>query len=105
MVPEERCESMKTVRILFCTSVLAVAGAIFTFAPAAAQSSICPPAQQCANSPRVPFPVISPVQGLNTLAQRLGQRRAQPQQPLAPVPWNYAPIATPPQNLPPELQR
>jgi hypothetical protein len=105
MDPEERCESMKAVRIFLCTSAVAVAGAIFTFAPAAAQSSICPPAQQCPNGPRVPFPVISPVQGLNTLAQRLGQRRDQPQQPLAPVPWNYAPIATPPQNLPPELQR
>ena len=105
MGPEERCESMKAVRIFLCISAVAVAGAIFAIAPAAAQSSICPPAQQCPNGPRVPFPVISPVQGLNTLAQRLGQRRDQPQQPLAPVPWNYAPIATPPQNLPPELQR
>lgn len=96
---------MKVVRTLLCTSVLAVAGAIFACAPAAAQGSICPPAQQCPNGPRVPFPVISPVQGLNTLTQRLGQRRENPQQPLAPVPWNYAPVATPPQNLPPELQR
>jgi len=82
-----------------------LAGAAFLAAPAAAQSSICPPAQQCPNGPRVPFPVISPVQGLNTLTQRLQQRHEQPQQPLAPVPWNYAPVATPPQNLPPELQR
>jgi hypothetical protein len=96
---------MKAVRILLCTLAVAAAGAIFAVTPAAAQGSICPPAQQCPNGPRVPFPVISPVQGLNTLAQRLGQRRDQPQQPLAPVPWNYAPVATPPQNLPPELQR
>jgi hypothetical protein len=82
-----------------------LAAAAFLAAPAVAQSSICPPAQQCANGPRVPFPVISPVQGLNTLTQRLQQRHEQPQQPLAPVPWNYAPVATPPQNLPPELQR
>ena len=95
---------MKAVRILLCTSALAVAGAIFTAAPAAAQSSICPPAQQCANSPRVPFPVISPAQGLNALTQRLQQQREQPQQPPPAVPWNYAPVATPPQNLPPELQ-
>ena len=94
---------MKLVRILFCTSALAVAGAIF--ASVAAAQTVCPPAQQCANGPRVPFPVISPVQGLNSLTQRLQQRREQPQQPLAPVPWNYAPVATPPQNLPPELQQ
>ena len=105
MGPEERCESMKVVRTLLCASVLAVAGAISAIAQAAAQSSICPPAQQCANGPRVPFPVISPVQGLNTLTQRLGQRRDQPNQPLPPVPWNYAPVATPPPYLPPELRR
>lgn len=95
---------MKPVRILLCTSVLALAGAIFAVAPAAAQSSICPPAQQCANGPRVPFPVISPVQGLNGLTQKLQLRRDQPQQPLPPVPWNYAPVATPPPYLPPELR-
>jgi hypothetical protein len=95
---------MKVVRILLCTSALALAGAIFMAAPAAAQG-ICPPAQQCANGPRVPFPVISPVQGLNTLTERLGQRREQPYQPLPPVPWNYAPVATPPPYLPPELRR
>jgi hypothetical protein len=95
---------MKTVRILLCTAALAVAGAIFATAPATAQG-VCPPAQQCANGPRVPFPIISPVQGLNTLTQRLGQRREQPYQPLPPVPWNYAPVATPPPYLPPELRR
>ena len=94
---------MKAVRILLCTSALALAGAIFAAAPAAAQTA-CPPAQPCANGPRVPFPVISPVQSLNNLTQKLQQRRDQPQQPLAPVPWNYAPVATPPQNLPPELR-
>jgi len=86
-----------------CTSVLLVAGAAFAAVPAAAQG-VCPPAQQCASGPRVPFPVISPVQGLNTLTQRLGQRREQPNQPLPPVPWNYAPVATPPPYLPPELR-
>jgi hypothetical protein len=94
---------MKPVRILMCTSVLLVAGAAFAAVPAAAQG-VCPPAQQCASGPRVPFPVISPVQGLNTLTQRLGQRREQPNQPLPPVPWNYAPVATPPPYLPPELR-
>jgi hypothetical protein len=84
-------------------AALILAGAAFLAAPAAAQG-VCPPAQQCANGPRVPFPVISPVQGLNTLTQRLGQRRDQPNQPLPPVPWNYAPVATPPPYLPPELR-
>ena len=94
---------MKVVRFFFCTSALALASAIFVAAPAAAQTA-CPPAQPCANGPRVPFPVISPVQSLNNLTQKLQQRREQPKQPLAPVPWNYAPVATPPQNLPPELR-
>ena len=94
---------MKVVRFFFCTSALALASAIFVAAPAAALTA-CPPAQPCANGPRVPFPVISPVQSLNNLTQKLQQRREQPQQPLAPVPWNYAPVATPPQNLPPELR-
>jgi hypothetical protein len=85
-------------------AALILASAAFLTAPAAAQG-VCPPAQQCANGPRVPFPVISPVQGLNTLTQRLDQRREQPQQPLPPVPWNYAPVATPPPYLPPELRR
>ena len=94
---------MKPLRILLCTSALTVAGAFFAAIPATAQTA-CPPAQPCANGPRVPFPVISPVQSLNNLTQRLQQRREQPQQPLGPVPWNYAPVATPPQNLPPELR-
>ena len=92
---------MKTIHV---PAALILVGAAFLAAPALAQG-VCPPAQQCANGPRVPFPIISPVQGLNTLTQRLQQRREQPQQPLAPVPWNYAPVAIPPQNLPPELQR
>jgi hypothetical protein len=93
---------MKPVRALICTSALLLAG--FLAVPAAAQGA-CPPAQQCPNGPRVPFPVISPVQSLNALTQRLRQQREQPQQPSQAVPWNYAPVATPPQNLPPELQR
>ncbi len=85
--------------------LIAASTALLLAGPAFAQNDRpCFPAQPCPNGPRVPFPVISPVQGLNTLTQRLQQRREQPQQPLAPVPWNYAPVATPPQNLPPELQ-
>ncbi len=72
--------------------------------PAAAQTP-CPPAQQCPDGPRVPFPIVSPVQGLNQLTQRLQQQRQNPQAPAQPVPWNYVPVAIPPQNLPPELKR
>ena len=85
--------------------VLILAGSVFLAAPASAQGTACPPAQQCPNGVRVPFPIISPVQSLNALTQRLRQQREQPQQPTQPVPWNYAPVATPPQGLPPELQR
>jgi hypothetical protein len=70
-------------------------------APAVAQTAPCSPFQQCPNAPRVPFPVINPVQGLNALTNRL---QAQREQPMAVVPWNYAPVATPPPNLPPELR-
>jgi hypothetical protein len=83
--------------------ILILAGSAFLAAPALAQGA-CPPAQQCPNGPHVPFPIISPVQGLNNLTQRLKQQREQPQQ-SQPVPWNYVPTAIPPQNLPPELQR
>ena len=88
---------MKLTRI-----ALISAAAAFLATPALAQGA-CPPAQQCPNGPRVPFPILSPVQGLNNLTQRLKQQREQPQQPTAPVPWNYVPTAIPPQNLPPEL--
>lgn len=71
----------------------------------AVAQDICPPAQQCPNGPRIPFPVVSPVQGLNSLARRLQQQRQNQQAPVQPVPWNYAPVAIPPQNLPPDLQR
>ena len=98
----ERLNSMKPARILI--SGLLLAGSALLAAPAVAQVP-CPPAQQCANGVRVPFPIVSPVQGLNSLAQRLQQQRQNPQQQPAPVPWNYAPVATPPQNLPPDLQR
>jgi hypothetical protein len=83
---------------------MALLFAVLLAGPAMAQGA-CPPAQQCPNGPRVPFPIISPVQSLNDLTKRLQGRREQPDQPLGPVPWNYAPTATPPQNLPPELQR
>lgn len=84
-------------------AILIVAAFAIPAAPALAQGA-CPPAQQCPNGPRLPFPVISPVQGLNGLAQRLKSEREQPQQPLPPVPWNYVPTAIPPQGLPPELR-
>jgi hypothetical protein len=85
-------------------AALILAGSAFLADPAAAQG-ICPPAQQCPNGSRLPFPVINPVQGLNSLTQHLRQQREQPQQPAQPVPWNYVPVATPPQGLAPELQR
>ena len=72
-------------------------------APAAADVLPCPPAQPCANGPPVPFPVISPVQGLNALTNRLQQQRQQ--QPAPTVPWNYVPVATPPPYLPPDMKR
>lgn len=83
--------------------ILILAGSALLAEPALAQGA-CPPAQQCPNGPRVPFPIVSPVQGLNNLTQRLKQQREQPQQ-HQPVPWNYVPTAIPPQNLPPELAR
>ena len=86
-------------------SILIAAAASLLFAGPVMAQGICPPAQQCANGPRVPFPIISPVQGLNSFANRLKAQREQPQQPAPPVPWNYAPVATPPTTLPPELQR
>lgn len=89
---------MKPTRIL----ILIPAALLLTGLSALAQGA-CPPAQQCPNGPRVPFPIVSPVQNLNALAQRLQRQREQ--QPAPTVPWNYAPVATPPQNLPPELQR
>jgi hypothetical protein len=80
----------------------ALAGLLLV-APAMAQTAApCSPFQQCPNAPRVPFPVINPVQGLNALTNRLQAQRGQ--QPMAVVPWNYAPVATPPPNLPPELR-
>ena len=84
-------------------SVLILGASVLLAAPALAQGA-CPPAQQCPNGPRVPFPIISPVQNLNNLTQHLKQQREQPQQ-SQPVPWNYVPTAIPPQGLPPELQR
>jgi hypothetical protein len=99
---------MKLLRPLPILIGLTLAGSAFLVTaaavPAIAQGA-CPPAQPCQNGPRVLFPVISPVQGLNALTQRLKQQRDQPQQPTQPVPWNYVPVATPPQGLPPELKR
>jgi hypothetical protein len=83
-------------------TILILAGSALLATPVMAQGA-CPPAQQCPGGPRLPFPVISPVQGLNALTQRLKQQREQQQR--QPVPWNYVPVATPPQGLPPELKR
>jgi len=87
-------------------ALLVLATSALLAGPAFAQGQRpCFPAQPCPSGPPVPFPVVSPVQSLNALTQRLKQQREQPQQPVAPVPWNYVPTATPPQGLPPELQR
>jgi len=56
----------------------------------------CPPGAQ-----RVPFPVVSPVQGLNNILT-YPLRREQPPPP--PPAWYQAPIATPPPVLPPGTQ-
>ena len=88
---------MNKSKILFST----LAGLLLA-APALAQPAPCSPFQNCPNAPRVPFPVINPVQGMNALTNRLQAQRDQ--QSMAVVPWNYAPVATPPQGLPPELR-
>lgn len=90
---------MRKSKILFA----ALAGLLLA-APALAQTTRCLPLQPCPNSPPVPFPVINPAQGLNALTNRLRTERENPQQPVATVPWNYVPVATPPPNLPPELR-
>jgi len=92
---------MKLIRLALISAAAALlAGS--ALGPPIAQGA-CPPAQPCPNGPRVPFPVISPVQNLNNLTERLKQQREQPQV-TQPVPWNYVPTATPPQNLPPNLR-
>jgi hypothetical protein len=84
-------------------SLILAAAALLLAGPALAQDQRpCFPAQPCPNGPRVPFPVVSPVQGLNSLTQRVIQQREQPQQPAPAVPWNYVPTAIPPQTLPPQ---
>ena len=94
----KRFDSMKLV-----LSSLVLAGLLV--GPAVGDVLPCAPAQPCTNGPPVPFPVVSPVQGLNALTNRLQQRRAQQQQPAPVVPWNYVPVATPPPYLPPDMQR
>ena len=70
--------------------------------PAAAQTAFCPYGQTCQkNTPPVPFPVINPVQGLNNVLT-LPAGKSQPPPPAA---MGYAPIATPPPVLPPDLKR
>jgi hypothetical protein len=59
-------------------------------------TAVCPYGQTCGNGATpVPFPVISPVQGLKNILS-LPQNNNQP-----PPPVPYAPIATPPPVLPP----
>ncbi|HYS46661.1 MAG TPA: hypothetical protein VEM35_09490 [Rhizomicrobium sp.] len=86
-------------------STFALAALLVVFAvPALAQPTVmCGYGQNCPNGrPSVPFPVISPVQGLsNILTYPI--RRNQPPPP--PPMWYYAPIATPPPILPPNQQR
>ena len=71
--------------------------------PALAQpTAFCPYGQTCQNAPPVPFPVINPVQGLNNLPTHLlGKSQTPPPPPAV----GYAPIATPPPVLPPDLKR
>ena len=77
---------------------------LFAATPALAQvpRPYCPYGQTCQNAPPVPFPVINPVQGLrNALTLPLGQDQQVPPPPAV----GYAPIATPPPVLPPDLKR
>jgi len=72
-------------------------------APAAAQTVFCPYGQTCQkNMPPVPFPVINPVQGLSNVPNLLlGKNQTPPPPPAV----GYAPVATPPPVLPPDLKR
>jgi len=72
-----------------------------TVSAAAQPTAFCPYGQSCQNAPPVPFPVINPMQGLNNLTLPL--RNNQPPPP--PPATGYAPIATPPPVLPPDLKR
>jgi hypothetical protein len=63
-------------------------------------SPVIGPWQNNPNTPQVPFPVINPLQGLNTgLTHALQGQQTQ----VNPAPYGMytAPVATPPQNLPP----
>jgi hypothetical protein len=83
--------------------VLALMAALAAVVPAAAQTVFCPYGQTCQkNTPPVPFPVINPVQGLNNVLTLPAGKGKQPPPPAA---MGYAPIATPPPVLPPELKR
>ena len=73
--------------------LLAFAILMASASPVLAQTAFCPYGQTCNGKPAVPFPVISPLQGLNNL---LPQRQQQPPSP----PVAYAPIATPPPVMP-----
>lgn len=71
----------------------ALAVLIATASPVLAQTAFCPYGQTCNDKPATPFPVISPLQGLNNLLPK-------PQQQPLPPPAAYAPIATPPPVMP-----
>lgn len=73
---------------------------LFAAAPALAQvpRPYCPYGQTCQNQQPVPFPVINPVQGLNNILTLPLKNN----EPAAPPPAAYAPIATPPPVLPPQ---
>jgi hypothetical protein len=79
-------------------AIVALLALISFEAPAMAQpTTVCGYGQTCSNGQPVPFPVISPFQGLSnvlTYPQRLNQ-------PPPPPAWGTAPIATPPPVMPP----
>jgi len=79
--------------------LLVVFGFLLAASPALAQvpQPYCPYGQNCQNRAPVPFPVINPVQGLNNILTLPLNNN----QPPAPPPNSYAPIATPPPVLPP----
>lgn len=78
--------------------------ALFLATPALAQPApVCGYGQACPpGGTQVPFPVVSPFQGLNNI---LNQQLRQQQPPPAPPTQYQAPIATPPPVLPPGYQR
>lgn len=86
---------MKTKLVL--AALLLASPAMAQVAPACGSNQACPP-----GATQVPFPVISPFQGLsNVLTQHLRQQQPPPNPPAQ----YQAPIATPPPVMPPGYQR